>query len=75
MCDLKLDDRTALIAKDCEAINIFVNDECGRDTIEVLADCGVKLITLRCVGELLVCNCVLCEKLHICFGRRPDAPQ
>jgi len=50
MCDLKLDDRTALIAKDCEAINIFVNDECGRDTIEVLADCGVKLITLRCAG-------------------------
>jgi len=48
--DVQLDPRTALLAKNCEAINIFVNDQCGRDTIEVLAKQGVKIITLRCAG-------------------------
>lgn len=53
--DVQLDPRTALLAKNCEAINIFVNDQCGRDTIEVLAKQGVKIITLRCATGGVTC--------------------
>ena len=41
---------TARLARGCEAINIFVNDDASAPVIEVLAEEGVKLITLRCAG-------------------------
>lgn len=41
---------TAGLAKGFDAVCIFVNDECGRDVVEVLHDGGVRLILLRCAG-------------------------
>ena len=41
---------SAELAKGFDAVCIFVNDECGKDVVEVLHDCGVKLILLRCAG-------------------------
>ena len=58
--DTPLNPRTALMAQDCEAVNIFVNDDCGKETLEVLKKMGVQLVTLRCEGlfiNLLVLNC------------------
>lgn len=48
--EYKLSPDTAAFAKGAAAICIFVNDECGADTIEALADAGVKVILLRCSG-------------------------
>ena len=41
---------SAGLASGYDAVCIFVNDECGRDVIEVLYSGGVKLILLRCAG-------------------------
>lgn len=41
---------TAPLAKDHEAVCIFVHDEASSEVIEQLADCGVKIIVLRCAG-------------------------
>jgi D-lactate dehydrogenase len=45
-----LHEKTALLAKDAEAVCIFVNDEVNADTLEILAKQGVRLIALRCAG-------------------------
>lgn len=45
-----LHEKTALLAKDAEAVCIFVNDEVNADTLEILAKQGVHLIALRCAG-------------------------
>ncbi len=54
-CDIKyfrcrLTPETANLAAGYEAVCIFVNDECPREAVEILKDCGVKLILLRCAG-------------------------
>ena len=41
---------SANLAKGYDAVCIFVNDEAPREVIEVLSECGVKLILLRCAG-------------------------
>ena len=41
---------TAQLANGCGAVCIFVNDECGRRVLEILHDCGVRLVLLRCAG-------------------------
>jgi len=41
---------TANLAKGYDAVCIFVNDECGKDVVEVLHECGIRLILLRCAG-------------------------
>lgn len=41
---------TASLARDCEAVCVFVNDDLNRDTIRALAKEGVSLVTLRCAG-------------------------
>ena len=41
---------SANLAKGYEAVCIFVNDEAPREVIEILSECGVKLILLRCAG-------------------------
>jgi D-lactate dehydrogenase len=45
--ELGLDPRTALMASGCEAVNVFVNDDCGAETLNVLKDVGVQMVTLR----------------------------
>ncbi len=41
---------TAYLAKGSDAICIFVNDECPKEAVQILQECGVHLILLRCAG-------------------------
>ena len=45
-----LDEVSAIQAKGCLAICVFVNDDCSAPVIAKLAALGVKLIALRCAG-------------------------
>ncbi|MBR0283216.1 MAG: HPr family phosphocarrier protein [Oscillibacter sp.] len=54
-CDItffttRLTPETAYLAKGYSAVCIFVNDECPEQVVNILADGGVKLILLRCMG-------------------------
>ena len=48
--EVKLNEDTAVLAKGCDAVCIFVNDEADKKTIDVLCQLGVKAILLRCAG-------------------------
>ncbi|MGQ8364255.1 2-hydroxyacid dehydrogenase [Glaciecola sp. 1036] len=45
-----LNANTAVLAKGCKVVCIFVNDKCDEQAIETLAKYGVELIALRCAG-------------------------
>lgn len=45
-----LEPATSVLAQDCQAVCVFVNDQLDADTIIQLANHGVKLIALRCAG-------------------------
>ncbi len=49
-CESRLSAETAVLARDAQAVCIFVNDQAGRATLEQLAALGVKHVTLRCAG-------------------------
>ncbi|KAG8815276.1 hypothetical protein FRC17_000765 [Serendipita sp. 399] len=46
----KLTAKTALLAKDHDAVCVFVNDEVNAEVLEALKAQGVKYIALRCAG-------------------------
>ncbi len=46
----KLKENTAVMAKGCDMVCIFVNDNVNASVIEILKDIGVKAILLRCAG-------------------------
>jgi len=46
----RLEPKTTLLATGFEAVCVFVNDNLGAETLEILAKEGTKLITLRCTG-------------------------
>lgn len=46
----KLNSETAQLAKGYDVVCIFVNDRADKDTLEILNQCGVKLLALRCAG-------------------------
>ncbi|MBR3569439.1 MAG: HPr family phosphocarrier protein [Oscillibacter sp.] len=48
--DARLTAETAYLAKGYQAVCIFVNDECPEKVVDILADGGVKLVLLRCMG-------------------------
>ena len=48
--DYKLNENTALTARGYDVVCVFVNDVVNAEVIKTLADCGVKLIALRCAG-------------------------
>ena len=48
--EARLDPRTADLAAGFAAVCIFVNDDAGAETIDRLAELGVKAIALRCAG-------------------------
>jgi len=48
--DSKLDASTAPLVGNAPAVCVFVNDVLDRATLEILHQCGVKLIALRCTG-------------------------
>jgi D-lactate dehydrogenase len=62
---------SAIQAKGCLAVCIFVNDDCGADVVEKLAFMGVKLIALRCEGYNNV-DLEACEQFGIHVVRVPE---
>ena len=48
--ETKLNKETAPLAKGYDAVCIFVNDIADKETLDILNECGVKLIVLRCAG-------------------------
>lgn len=48
--EVRLSRDTAILAKGCAAVCVFVNDDLGRDVISKLAQFGVRCIALRCAG-------------------------
>lgn len=48
--ETKLNSETAPLARGYDAVCIFVNDFADKRTLEILKECGVKLIVLRCAG-------------------------
>ena len=48
--DVKLSEETAVLARDCDCVCTFVNDDVGKSTIERLLFKKIKLIALRCAG-------------------------
>lgn len=48
--EFRLDERTAVTAKDAKAVCIFVNDRADKPCLERLAECGVQLLALRSAG-------------------------
>lgn len=48
--DEPLNRNTAVLAKDFDAVCIFVNDSANEEILEILAEQGVKLIALRSAG-------------------------
>lgn len=45
-----LDENTAILAMGFIAVCVFVNDQLNRETLEILAQGGTRLIALRCAG-------------------------
>lgn len=48
--EVKLNEDTAVLAKNYDAVCIFVNDDAGKETIKALQEAGVHTILLRCAG-------------------------
>jgi len=48
--DVSLQPTTAKLAQDHVAAVVFVNDQCNRETLTLLSQCGVKLLALRSAG-------------------------
>ena len=48
--ETKLNHETAPLAAGYDAVCIFVNDVADKETLEILKNCGVKLVVLRCAG-------------------------
>ena len=48
--ETKLNSDTVELAKDCDAVCVFVNDSVGKAVIDRLYELGVKLIALRSAG-------------------------
>lgn len=46
----RLSPQTVKEAEGCDAICIFVNDDCNRQVVQKLASFGIKAILLRCAG-------------------------
>lgn len=48
--DFKLNEDTAIMAKDCDGVVAFVNDIINSKVIDILSKTGCKIIALRCAG-------------------------
>lgn len=48
--DVLLNPDTAVLAKGYDAVCAFVNMDLGEKTIDILHECGIKLILMRCAG-------------------------
>jgi D-lactate dehydrogenase len=66
--EAQLNPKTALLATGYSAICCFVEDDLGAETLAVLAQSGVKLVSLRCTGFNNV-DLVAAQKLDITIMR------
>lgn len=48
--DHELEPRSAILAKGYDAVCAFVSADVGAETLEILHDCGVKAVMMRCAG-------------------------
>lgn len=48
--EVKLNEDTAVLARNYDAVCIFVNDDARKETIQVLKEIGIRTILLRCAG-------------------------
>ena len=48
--DTRICEDDCILAKDCDAVCVFVNDDVNRKVIDTLSEYGVKVIALRCAG-------------------------
>jgi len=70
--EARLDAETAKIARDCEAVSLFVNDGCDARAVGALAAEGVKFIAMRCAGyDRVDVNAAAAAgiKVCVCFCR------
>ncbi len=61
---------TVSLAQGFDAVCIFVNDECGKDVVDLLSLNGIRLILLRCAGFNNV-DLEACKKHNIKVARVP----
>lgn len=48
--EARLNENTAMLACDCDAVCAFVSDDVSAAVIDRLCSCGVRLIAMRCAG-------------------------
>ena len=46
----KLSVKTAALAKGFDGVCLFVNDSADAQALKILADCGIRLVAMRCAG-------------------------
>ena len=68
--DFHLNDKTAVTAKEAQAVCVFVNDRIDCACLKILSQLGVKLIALRCAGYNNV-DLVAAKSLNIAVTRVP----
>lgn len=61
----KLNKRTAIFAQDSDAIVAFVNDDLGKETLEMLYKQGIRMVAMRCAGYNNIDFKYAYEKIHI----------
>lgn len=66
----RLSAETAALAKGCNAVCAFVNDDLGEETLSKLADANVECVAMRCAGFDRV-NLGVAEELGIAVLRVP----
>lgn len=66
-----LNAQTAVLAKGCEAVCVFVNDKVDAATLQVLSSLAVSTVVLRCAGFNQV-DLAEAEKLNIAVFRVPS---
>lgn len=61
----RLHEDTAILAKDCDAVCAFVNDEITKPVIDILKSYGIEIIVMRCAGYNNVDLSAAHENIHI----------
>lgn len=61
----KLDEETAELARGCQAVCVFVNDNLDKRTIDKLYELGVRVIAMRCAGYSNVDFRAAYKKIHV----------
>jgi D-lactate dehydrogenase len=69
--DVSLSPTTAPLAAGCNAVCLFVNDSADAETIDILADLGVRFIAMRCAGYDRV-DLDACQRRGVAVARGPS---